>query len=249
MLKGPGWGQAGDTNTRLGLRDPRRPEHSTLTAPPVTTCSPGIPAASASRAARSRPTAPHFEGRDVSASSTGSPPSPARSSTRPAIPGWAWSAGRTAAASSSPRRPSTAASTRSSRSSRGTRWARASTRPTPPRPAGRPPLQPSSADHSTRTSPGAHTASDTTGVITPADASGSSTGARATRSPRSPRPTLFEQGTVDTLFTLDEAATNYGILQTRRRPHGDAVDVQRPRRVPHQPRQPDSSPAPRRSPG
>ena len=30
-------------------------------------------------------------------------------------------------------------------------------------------------------------------------------------------PTLIEQGTIDTLFTLDEAATNYGILHAQRR--------------------------------
>jgi ABC-2 type transport system ATP-binding protein len=63
----------------------------------------------------------------------------------------------------------------------------------------------------------AHEASDTTGVISPADKQWFIDRGPGDLVNRITAPTLIEQGTIDTLFTLDEGATNYGIL------HGNGV--------------------------
>jgi ABC-2 type transport system ATP-binding protein len=58
----------------------------------------------------------------------------------------------------------------------------------------------------------AHAASDATGVIHPEDRQWFLDRGPGDLVDKITAPTLFEQGTVDTLFTLDEAATNYRIL-------------------------------------
>ena len=65
----------------------------------------------------------------------------------------------------------------------------------------------------------AHEASDTTGVISPADKQWFIDRGPGNLVSKITAPTLIEQGTIDTLFTLDEGATNYGIL------HGNGVPV------------------------
>ena len=50
-------------------------------------------------------------------------------------------------------------------------------------------------------------------------------------------PTLIVQGTVDTLFTLQEGVENYEILQEGRRAHRHALVLRWPRGVPDPPRQ------------
>jgi ABC-2 type transport system ATP-binding protein len=59
----------------------------------------------------------------------------------------------------------------------------------------------------------AHAASDTTGVISPADKQWFIDRGPGDLVNKITAPTLIEQGTIDTLFTLDEGATNYGILR------------------------------------
>ena len=59
----------------------------------------------------------------------------------------------------------------------------------------------------------AHTASDTTGVISAADTQWFLDRGPANLVKKITAPTLFEQGTIDTLFSLDEAVTNYNILK------------------------------------
>jgi ABC-2 type transport system ATP-binding protein len=59
----------------------------------------------------------------------------------------------------------------------------------------------------------AHNASDTTGVISDADRQWFIDRGPGDLVKKITAPTLFEQGTIDTLFTLDEADTNYKILR------------------------------------
>jgi ABC-2 type transport system ATP-binding protein len=59
----------------------------------------------------------------------------------------------------------------------------------------------------------AYNAGNTTGVLTAADAQWFIDRGPADLVNKITAPTLFEQGTIDTLFTLDEATTNYGILK------------------------------------
>ena len=59
----------------------------------------------------------------------------------------------------------------------------------------------------------AHEASDTTGVISEDDRQWFLDRGPGDLVDKITAPTLFEQGTIDTLFTLDEAATNYRILR------------------------------------
>ena len=59
----------------------------------------------------------------------------------------------------------------------------------------------------------AHEASDTTGLISPADKQWFIDRGPGDLVNKITAPTLIEQGTIDTLFTLDEGATNYGILK------------------------------------
>ncbi len=61
----------------------------------------------------------------------------------------------------------------------------------------------------------AHTASVTTGVIDPADVEWFRSRGPGDDVGRITAPTLFEQGTVDTLFSLDEAVANYEILKDK----------------------------------
>jgi ABC-2 type transport system ATP-binding protein len=61
----------------------------------------------------------------------------------------------------------------------------------------------------------AHTDSNTTGVISPADTEWFRSRGPGDDVGKITAPTLFEQGTIDTLFSLDEAATNYGILKDK----------------------------------
>ena len=46
-------------------------------------------------------------------------------------------------------------------------------------------------------------------------------------------PTLLIQGTADTLFTLDEATSNFKILRANKVPHEDDLVLRRTRRMPH----------------
>ena len=86
---------------------------------------------------------------------------------------------------------------------------------TPRRPAGATCSTPRPrAARSTRTSRARTTTSDATGIDQRGRRSnGSSTAVPGDLVNKITAPTLFEQGTIDTLFTLDEAVTNYDILK------------------------------------
>jgi ABC-2 type transport system ATP-binding protein len=66
----------------------------------------------------------------------------------------------------------------------------------------------------------AHAASDTTGVTSAADSQWFLDRGPGDLVSKITAPTLIEQGTIDTLFTLDEAATNYAILHAHGVPTG-----------------------------
>jgi ABC-2 type transport system ATP-binding protein len=61
----------------------------------------------------------------------------------------------------------------------------------------------------------AHADSDTTGVIDAADVAWFESRGPGNNVARITAPTLFEQGTIDTLFPLEEAVTNYQILRAK----------------------------------
>ena len=154
-----------------------------------------------------------------SGSSTGSRSSRACSSTGRATRAWEWSARRTAAASNSPPRPSTAASTRSvpqlAWHSLGPSLYAAQTVKSGwgnllYRAAGGHKVDP----HVTSV----YNAGNTTGTLTPADVQWFLDRGPGDLVRDISVPTLFEQGTIDTLFALDEAVTNFEILQARHVP-------------------------------
>ena len=62
-------------------------------------------------------------------------------------------------------------------------------------------------------------------------------------------PTFIVEGTADTLFTLDEAITNYEILKANGVPAQDDVVLRRPRRLPDRRRASRATSRPRSSPG
>ena len=183
----------------------------------ATTCSPGIHGASGSRPAPSRSTASTTKARDVQQllDWVATQPQVAldvqrRSAVRD---------GRRVVRRWHPvrhRGRSTAASTRWCRSSRGTRWRPACSRPTREDGLGQPPRHgsdPAGCDPRSRTSPQPterqhhrHVRSRRRRVVR-------TIGARPSSCPRSPSRRWSIQGTVDTLFTLDEAVTNYELLQ------------------------------------
>ena len=100
----------------------------------------------------------------------------------------------------------------------------------------------SSSDHvDPEVKAGPERPADLTGTITPAERSGLRHGARATWCPGSSIPTLIVQGTVDTLFTLQEGVENYEILRQRRRAHRHDLVLWGPRGVPDPTGQPGAA--------
>ena len=215
VLMGPGWGLPGDTNVEAVGR-PRRAQHRVAARRRLQRADLG-PARlrRVDRDGRGRH-APTTRAATCSSSSTGWPTQPeVAARRRPATRASAWSAGPTAAASSS---SPAAIDCRVDAlvpviawHSLGTSlykadtvkagWADRSCRGSAPR------------RRSTRTSPRPTQSGDATGVLSADDGPGSSTAGPASSWATSPSPTLIVQGTVDTLFTLDEDVTNYRILR------------------------------------
>ncbi len=243
VLKGPGWGSPGDVNTAgsgyglfgdMSINSLRAAGYNVLTWDPR-----GFGESSGTVEVDS----PDFEGRDTATPHRLGRRAAGRTARRARRSrAWAWSARRTAAASSSSPPRSTAGSTRSSRRSRGTRSARASTRPTRRSAVGATSSTPPRARAtSTRTSRARTRPSDTTGVISDADRQWFLDRGPGDLVGKITAPTLIEQGTIDTLFTLDEAVTQLPHPPRERRARRDALDVQRARRVPHEPGRPSAA--------